>query len=194
MKTLLLAIALGSAAAQAAAPEYQIPPGATTGPETCVTTEVVSTPEGNGWGEWRPVVTREQRRVSYWTEGTDFFSLVRSEDGKHQVHTRTREVELDRSFVRRQQVVTEWTRDGASWKSQIYPVTQTITKGEGQPVRILETRGAKNFTWEVKTYGEGDDQVTERISRTPNAFSTPTRRVGNYLEICRYHLGSSALL
>jgi hypothetical protein len=189
MKTLLLTLLLLTPVARAAGPDYQIPRGATSHPETCFRNEVVREAEASGWGEWKSVVSQETHQSTFWNEGDYFYALQRANDGRSAVYSRFQETALDRSFTQRRKETTRWTKNGNEWIREDFVTDVQITKREGDPVRVVESTNGTSLIWDVRTYGDGEDQVTERTLRNPSAFSTEMRKVGNHTEICRFRLG-----
>ena len=172
----------------ASGPDYRVPENATGGPEICFTTQLTSELKENGWSEFRSELSSESHESRYWMKDLEFYSLERASDGRRVVHTRMDEEPLGPGLTQRTRHVTEWTRPGTEWRRRDYEVTQTITRRPGAPTRIVENREGRSLVWDVSTKPAGDVQVSQRSLRNPSALNTEKRRVGNYVEVCRFGL------
>jgi hypothetical protein len=176
------------ALAQESGPNYKIPRGATSNAEYCFTTELVRTRKGSGWSEWAPALTEDRHQSTYWNEGDYFYSLEVAEGGAAAEFSRFKEDVIDRTYTHRTKEVTKWAKGPRGWERENLTFDVSITKADGLPVRVTETGGGKSYVWNVRTYGDGDDQITERTLLNPSVLSTENRKVGSHAEHCRFRL------
>jgi hypothetical protein len=180
----LLALAL-PLLAHAEEPRYKLPNGVQAKPETCVVTEMVRADANSDWGSETSTNTAN---VAFWTDGDGFASLRQNSYSVN--YSRFTENVVDRTMRTRVKQVEDWKLVGSEWQKDFYTLNITIFEQRDQPgVRVVERRGDVDQIFDVKTWGEGNDFLSERSLRNPSVLSREGREVGSHVETCRSAIG-----
>lgn len=179
----VLSLLASSPLAFADAPNYRLPEGVELRPEACFTTELVATPEGLGWSEWKSETKEERFQSATWNVEADGYTLKQSENFVS--HTHFTDERLEDGYVRRFETAETWKKVGGAWNKEVTQTEVMLRNREGIPQRRIERRGSVSLYWDVTLTFDENESSLQRVLKNPSALSTDQRKIGSRVETCR---------